>query len=82
MDAIEHVWLQLLGIISICYGCTSEPAFFLTTMDRLLDKLRTLCGKSLPVRGLRSLTWCKVSNPTSTASPAGTAPPSRPSRCS
>jgi hypothetical protein len=42
----EHIWLRLMAIIAICFGCTSEPAFFLTTMDRLLLQFCAAVSKS------------------------------------
>jgi hypothetical protein len=44
-SVIQKTWLQLMAVLAICYGCTSESAFFLTTMDRLLSKLRDEIGK-------------------------------------
>jgi len=42
---VERLRLKLIAIVTICFGCTSEPAFFLTTMDRMLQKLmRDLSG--------------------------------------
>lgn len=41
---IEKLWLQILSLIAICRGCTSEPSFFLSTLDRLLDDLRIAYG--------------------------------------
>jgi hypothetical protein len=41
---IEKLWLQILSLIAICRGCTSEPSFFLSTLDRLLDNLRSAYG--------------------------------------
>ncbi|KAE9373250.1 hypothetical protein N431DRAFT_465547 [Stipitochalara longipes BDJ] len=46
---IEQTWLRLIAIIAICFGCTSEPAFFLTTMDMLLDQLRYHIGLSFDI---------------------------------
>jgi hypothetical protein len=42
---VEQIWLRLMGIIAICWGCTSEHALFFSTMDRLLDQLRFRVGK-------------------------------------
>lgn len=41
---IDELWLQILSVIAICRGCTSEPSFFLSTLDKLLDDLRLAYG--------------------------------------
>jgi hypothetical protein len=43
---LDQILRRLVAIIAICYGCTSEPAFFLTTMDRQLSELRASVGES------------------------------------
>jgi hypothetical protein len=41
---VDELWLQIISIIAICRGCTAEPSFFLSTLDRLLDDLRMAYG--------------------------------------
>ena len=42
---IEQAWLRINAVVAICWGCTSEHVLFLSTLDVLLDQLRTLVGK-------------------------------------
>jgi len=35
-----------MAVICVCYGCTSEPALLLSTVDWLLDEMRTFLGCS------------------------------------
>lgn len=46
-DAIEQAWLRIIAVIAICYGCTPDPAFLLSTLDCLLDDLRSALGELL-----------------------------------
>jgi hypothetical protein len=46
LDNIKEIWLQLLSVVAILCGCTSEPSFFLSTLDWLLDNLRTAFGEA------------------------------------
>ncbi len=42
---LNDIWRRLVAIVALCYGCTSEPSFFLTTMDHQLGALRAAVGK-------------------------------------
>ena len=42
---MNDIWRRLVAIVALCYGCTSEPSFFLTTMDHQLGALRAAVGK-------------------------------------
>jgi hypothetical protein len=42
---LDDIWRRLVAIIALCYRCTSEPAFFLSTLDRQLSELRAAVGK-------------------------------------
>jgi hypothetical protein len=44
-DEIEQAWLRIIAVIALCYGCTADPAFLLSTLDRLLDDLRSAFGE-------------------------------------
>jgi hypothetical protein len=46
-EGVNRTWLRLFAIIAICFGGTSEPAFFLTMMDRQLGILRRLFDKEI-----------------------------------
>jgi hypothetical protein len=41
---VEKIWRRLMAVPAICYGCTSEPAFFLSTANHLLNELRGAFG--------------------------------------
>ena len=43
-ESLKTSWSRILALIAINYGCTSEPAFFLTTMDRILSEMRLAVG--------------------------------------
>jgi hypothetical protein len=45
-DRLQRIWHQLLAAIALCHGCTSEPAFFLSTVDRLLCSMRAEVGRA------------------------------------
>jgi hypothetical protein len=42
---IEQTWLRIIAVIAFSYGVTSDPAFLLSTLDRLLDDLRGAFGE-------------------------------------
>jgi len=42
---LDQIWRRIVAIIALCYGCTSESAFFLSTMDHQLSALRESVGK-------------------------------------
>ena len=41
---VERIWRRLMAVLAICYGCTSEPAFFLSIADHLLNELKGAFG--------------------------------------
>ncbi|CZR59127.1 uncharacterized protein PAC_09019 [Phialocephala subalpina] len=41
---VSKIWYRLMSIAALCYGCVSEPAFLLTTMDRCLGELKEAFG--------------------------------------
>ena len=47
IDKLEQIWVLIIAIVAICYGCMADPAFLLSTLDILLDKLRSALGKPL-----------------------------------
>ena len=44
-NPLDQIWRRIVAIIALCYGCTSEPAFFLSTMDHQLSALREPVGR-------------------------------------
>jgi len=42
----EKTCLRILAVVGICHGCIFEPAFLLSTLDRLLDDMRSIFSKS------------------------------------
>jgi hypothetical protein len=44
-NPLDQIWRRIVAIIALCYGCTSEPAFFLSTMDHELSALRESVGR-------------------------------------
>ena len=41
----DQIWRHLIATVAISNGCISDPAFFLSTMDRLLSQLKSAFGK-------------------------------------
>lgn len=42
----EEIYRSMVALLAVLHGCTSDLAFFLSTADQLLDRLRTCIGNS------------------------------------
>ena len=62
-EDVERIFRRLMAIVAICFGGTSEPAFFVTTMDRLLNAMSDQFGERFFIGDVYLLLLCwKITN--------------------